>query len=284
MPCRVNHRQKWTVRNLLEMKSNPFNYFVTLDYDDQHLPENRSVDRTTVQKWLKRFRKHLGHPIRYFAVGEYGTDRNRPHYHALIFSETEIPVEIRIRPGSLGQEYWHSKAVADTWPFGTRRDCVPIIDSDAGRKLGRYVAGYTVKKATTPKGMEYHGMPDLHPEFAVMSRRPGIGLPYCEQLGKQLREHNVKVWYARYPGIEITRDLQNVRVDGTKWPLDRSMRKAIMEAYGGDPRSAVIRLLDADKARMDRMRQSPTDRKVDDEAFHRASKRFNNQTKTRTLR
>jgi len=55
--------------------------FLTLTYDDLHLPDNGSLDKTHYQKFMKRLRKELNpsgtkpedyKKLRYFMCGEYG--------------------------------------------------------------------------------------------------------------------------------------------------------------------------------------------------------------------
>ena len=64
------------------------NCFLTLTFDDLHLPASGSVNVRDVQLFLKRFRKALTYrnmKIRFFACGEYGDKNLRPHYHLIIF-------------------------------------------------------------------------------------------------------------------------------------------------------------------------------------------------------
>ena len=63
------------------------NCFITLTYKDDQLPENNSLDYTHWQKFIRSLKKrNNGKTIRYFAVGEYGDQRGRPHFHALLFN------------------------------------------------------------------------------------------------------------------------------------------------------------------------------------------------------
>lgn len=68
--CRLDYSRQWADRCLLEMKQHKESYFVTLTYDDEHLPKNEYVDTETgccgtvatldkkaMQLFLKRLRK-----------------------------------------------------------------------------------------------------------------------------------------------------------------------------------------------------------------------------------
>jgi hypothetical protein len=50
------------------------------------MPLDGSVHKEHLQKFLKLLRFHLnGRKIRYYAVGEYGSQTFRPHYHLIIY-------------------------------------------------------------------------------------------------------------------------------------------------------------------------------------------------------
>ena len=68
-----------------ERKSHEFNSFITLTFDDEHMPADRSLNyRRDFQPFIKRMRRRMGQ-LRFFMCGEYGDDNFRPHYHACIF-------------------------------------------------------------------------------------------------------------------------------------------------------------------------------------------------------
>lgn len=104
MPCRINKTQEWVIRLELEKSYCDKSAFVTLTYDDEHLPKDCSLNKKDVQLFFKRLRR-AGLSFRYYCVGEYGEkeqkyyDPNdeelinlgkikphgRPHYHILFF-------------------------------------------------------------------------------------------------------------------------------------------------------------------------------------------------------
>ena len=70
------------------------NCFITLTYKEDQLPENNSLDYTHWQKFIRSLKKrNKGKTIRYFAVGEYGDQRGRPHFHALLFNHRFTDLE-----------------------------------------------------------------------------------------------------------------------------------------------------------------------------------------------
>ena len=81
--CRSKYRLSWQLRLQHELLSYNYNaMFLTLTYDDDNLPTNETLVKKDVQDFIKRLRKFYNDvKIRYFAVGEYGSEKHRPHYH-----------------------------------------------------------------------------------------------------------------------------------------------------------------------------------------------------------
>ena len=86
LQCRIAKRKEWAMRCLHEMDNWDNALFITLTYNDKSLPENSTLQKKEFQNFLKRVRIQLGErKIKYFACGEYGEEKERPHYHAIIF-------------------------------------------------------------------------------------------------------------------------------------------------------------------------------------------------------
>ena len=97
--CRIDRSRQWANRCMLELQYHDSAYFVTLTYDDLHVPKAYYPDPDTgeahqsltlckrdFQLWMKRLRKRFSDDkIRFFACGEYGGSTHRPHYHAIVF-------------------------------------------------------------------------------------------------------------------------------------------------------------------------------------------------------
>lgn len=185
IPCRVNRRRLWTGRIGLEAAAHRLpTWFVTLTYADESLPASGAL---SPGHW-RAFSKGIG--CRYFGVGEYGGMSGRPHYHALLFGI------------SAGEA---SDLVAQRWRHGF------ASLSPYTPERGAYIAGYVVKKWTRPDHVGLEGRP---PEFARMSRRPGIGIPGLVWLARWLVTEQGALFIAR------TKDVpKQVRVDGKLFPL-----------------------------------------------------------------
>lgn len=84
--CRIARAREWSTRLLHEASYFKEVSFITLTIDDDHMPFDMSLHKQELQLFFKRLRKFLtGTKLRYYACGEYGEKRGRPHYHAILF-------------------------------------------------------------------------------------------------------------------------------------------------------------------------------------------------------
>jgi hypothetical protein len=83
--CRLERSRQWAMRCLHESSLYDRNAFVTLTYDDEHLPPGGSLNYPDFQRFMKRLRKNSKSPIRFYMGGEYGESTLRPHFHVCLF-------------------------------------------------------------------------------------------------------------------------------------------------------------------------------------------------------
>lgn len=163
----------------------PSNCFVTLTYDDQAVPSNYSLELRPLQLFIKRLRKSLSQRIRFFACGEYGDTFGRPHYHAIIFNHNFHDRIKHSYNSDTSQYLYTSTSLSNLWQLG---HCTV---GDLTHQSAGYVARYTTKKIygsdecasahyyrVSPIDGQWH---QVKPEFAVMSRRPGIGSTWFDE-------------------------------------------------------------------------------------------------------
>ncbi len=165
-----------------ESSSYTDNCFITLTYDDDHLPWDRSLDKTHFQKFMKVLRKSLEpKKIRYYQCGEYGqaTPENeliaRPHYHACIFNHDFDDKEVFKE--TEGIITYTSDRLDGLWGRGF------TTVGEVNMESAAYTARYIMKKVNGKRQEEYYETTDettgeiikLEPEYNTMSRRPGIG-------------------------------------------------------------------------------------------------------------
>lgn len=84
----TNKRNSWDLRLRIEDMHSRSSFFVTLTYNNDNLPADGQVSKSDLHKFLQDFRNHFG-PYRYYAVAEYGEHTGRPHYHILMFFNSD---------------------------------------------------------------------------------------------------------------------------------------------------------------------------------------------------
>jgi hypothetical protein len=162
------------------------NCFITLTYNNEHLPEVApgisTVSKRDVQLFLKRLRKSTGKKLKYYMGAEYGPKRGRAHYHLCIFGmdfNDKLLWSIK-----RGNKLYTSKTLDKIWGKGF------CTIGELTFQSASYVARYCMKKMKGPKATEHYGaytnletgeIIEREPEFALMSRRPAIGKEWYEK-------------------------------------------------------------------------------------------------------
>lgn len=184
LPCLKGRSWRWTSRIILETFNHDHNAFITLTYSDKYLPDQHpdtdqmvypTVNPIHLQKFIKRLRKIHSKTsdtkLRYYAIGEYGTQTWRPHYHLALFG---YPHCLR------GQTKQNSDSccppcdnIKKAWTQPTTKEPLGRITNDPLEPASSaYIAGYITKKLHKPENGALLGR---YPEFSRMSRRPGLG-------------------------------------------------------------------------------------------------------------
>ena len=212
LPCRINKARMWQHRIMLESKSHINNIFVTLTYDDNKVPMNDNADlilfKPDVQNFMKRLRRRRNNErIRYFAVGEYGSQTNRPHYHLCLFGlhETDEP------------------DIEKAWSEQGERIGITHV-GEINSESARYIAGYTIKKLTRPNDERLMGKP---PEFMISSKRNGgIGHDEVVRIAKRLKNN---------PYLDTDEILNTFTIGGKAFPLGGYLTNVLFNNLGFGP-------------------------------------------------
>lgn len=191
--CRLDKSRQWADRMMLELDHSKTAVFVTLTYDNDHVPIGMidpngvpvyTLCKRDVQLWLKRLRKYLPDKhIRYYIAGEYGPKTLRPHYHGIIFGLdlSDIFGLVQYGKNAFGQNYYTSPWFEKLWKCGY------VSIAPVSWQTCAYVSRYVTKKLSGDAA-GYYAANNIEPEFAVMSLKPGIGgyfaVDHPELLGK----------------------------------------------------------------------------------------------------
>ena len=182
--CRLEYSRQWANRCMLELPYHRESWFLTLTYDDDHVPQTWYVYNDDgeaspaltlaprdLELFWKRLRKaHSDDHIRYYACGEYGSTTFRPHYHAVVFGLSLDDLRPYKRSPQ-GYDYFISDSLAKCWGCGF------VVVGAVTWETCAYTARYVMKKAKGLDKQAYENL-NLEPEFVRMSRKPGIGYQY----------------------------------------------------------------------------------------------------------
>ena len=188
--CRLRRSAEWATRCMHEASLYKKNCFITLTYSPENLPEDRSLNYTHYQLFMKRLRKKYGENIRFYMCGEYGEQYGRPHYHAIIFN-FDFPDKQFILKRN-GFPVWRSPSLEELWTLGNSEIGAVSFESAA------YVARYIMKKHTGKDAQDHYMYIDpatgqifnREPEFTKMSLKPGIAFDWFEKFHTDVYPHD----------------------------------------------------------------------------------------------
>lgn len=148
--CLKRKGDEWKFRCSVEAACSDSVIFITLTYDEFHLPRAKNgksyPSKGDLQHFIHQLRKFIEpNRIRYFIASEYGPQTHRLHYHGLIFN---FPYE----------QYNPVEYITKAWGYGY------VELSEANEERISYVCGYMLN---TLKGKDK--------PLTLMSTRPAIG-------------------------------------------------------------------------------------------------------------
>ena len=216
--CKLNYSAEWATRITCECKKSEHNYFVTLTYDEDHLPiadnikigdkiyENDgtiewcegTVWEPHMHKFIHDLRQYLDrkygsqydengiriNKMQYYYAAEYGETTHRPHYHIILMN---CPLDLsQFREFHIDERkklHWKTKELEKFWTHG-------MIDvAEVEWSCAAYVARYCMKKLHDhSKSDEDYAKEGKLKEFVRMSRN--IGRSYYEQNKEQIYSYD----------------------------------------------------------------------------------------------
>lgn len=168
--CRKLWLSDWSKRLQMQKELSQYTICATLTYNNEHLPFINgvpSLSKEDIQKFFKRVRKYLSSyykdcQIQYFISGEYGSSFLRPHYHLIMFVNTD---------NRSYTQYDFQTIMLDKWQKG-------FIQFMPNNNMSiSYLAKYIGKTTGISEHASQYNLPL---PFVLMSRRPAIGAKYLE--------------------------------------------------------------------------------------------------------
>lgn len=169
--CLQQKANEWAFRIYNETQLHEESCFLTLTYAD----DNEELSKREIQLFLKRLRKALApKKIRFFACGEYGSKRLRPHYHLIIFGF--IPKDLEFFYfDKKGIPLFKSEFISSIWKKGFIT--VGFVSLDSAKYCAKYMQKLREHDKRLKVICEFFG---AEKPFTLMSNRPGIGANYFQ--------------------------------------------------------------------------------------------------------
>ena len=186
--CKLDRSRSWALRCAHEAEFHDQNSFITLTYATE--PFGGSLKPMDVTLFMKRLRRKLAKPVKFFMCGEYGSVRDengqiipgelgRPHYHILLFGH-DFEDKLFFKKSNTGFPIYTSELLTERWGLGHAVTQAFSIEAAA------YVARYCTKKITGPKAEDHYQKEfvtndgeiiriQVEPEYNRMSNREAIG-------------------------------------------------------------------------------------------------------------
>lgn len=218
--CRMDYSRSWMARIVKEASCHEHNAFLTLTYDDEHLPIKEYINEETgelitghpvvrahMTAFVKRLRRtykyHFGiDGIRYYGCGEYGGRTMRPHYHLAIFGAdlgAFNDVKVLEYQSKSGWAVGTSAKIEAIWGKGM------ITIGELTPASAGYIARYMLKKQKGPAVKDVYKSIGLVPEFTSMSTKGGVAEEWYELCKAELWDKGVVVTPRAGGGVNRTK-------------------------------------------------------------------------------
>lgn len=191
--CRLDYSREWANRCVMELGYHKESWFITLTYDNDHVPwsdefvnpetgellRHQTLVKKDFQDFMKRLRRNYEYkypdsdPLRFYACGEYGSTSFRPHFHAIIYG-LHLDDLVIYGKNEQGDILYNSQFISDCW----HNKGFAVIGQVTWESCA-YVARYIMKKLKGDQAKFYEEN-HIVPEFTLMSRRPGIARQYYD--------------------------------------------------------------------------------------------------------
>lgn len=181
--CREDRVRDWVGRCIAETKTSFASTVFTLTYGQSSRMGSTDNDfhanvlcYEDVQNFFKSLRWYK-FPVRYFAVGEYGSRKGRAHWHVICFWQSEKLPSFELRRSMKFEPYWpHGFAFAD----------------EADQASIRYAMKYIVKDLRDGLTTKYG-----------LSRKPPLGVNYFRELARLHVDHGLSPRDLRYSFADV---------------------------------------------------------------------------------
>lgn len=223
--CQRNRINDLIGRCIAEQSQSSATYAFTFTYDDARLAEGKhgtapvhvaALVYPDFQKLVKRLRK-AGYRVRYLVAGEYGSDKGRAHWHAVLFFHGKVPPVAESlterKPEEIFIDRGHKQDRFDWTHWGLGH----VLCQRADYGGLQYVVGYVMKDASL----------DVDVRVQSMSKKPPLGYGWFMQLAERYVERGLS---PQNPGYAF-RDQFDAKGKRRAFWLQGRMREIFIARY-----------------------------------------------------
>jgi len=185
--CRLNRVNDYVGRCIAEQANSTKVLSVTLTYKGDG-PNTAVLCYKDVQDFFKRLRK-AGYKVRYLVTGEYGSERERTHWHVILFFSGRYP---QFQRGIIDPKSGVERIQWSPWSDQIMNDGITkgghIVSREVGYKGFRYVLKYILKEHT---GEQKTNSPQVQQTHLAMSTKPVLGYQFIVDLARRYVENGI---------------------------------------------------------------------------------------------
>lgn len=221
-------------------------YFITLTYDTATVPISKkgfmNLDKRGLQLFFKRLRKlhvcrevfdeygedkEARKSIKYYAVGEYGPNTNRPHYHIILFNAR---VELIADAWKLGHVHYGTvtgPSIGYTLKYISKKGKVPIHKNDDRQREFGVMSKGLGKAYLTPQMVAWHKASLDDRMYCNLKGGDKVGMPryFKEKIYTELERKRV----GYYTRLRMIKELEEVMKEDPYY--DRNKMEAVKAAF-----------------------------------------------------
>ena len=179
--CRADRVNDYVGRCLCEAETAADTLAVTLTYNEDAGAHAVHLVYSDVQKFLKRLRKDFD--VRYIVCGEYGAEKGRAHWHAVLFFKWQGPERVehtddckgpQVKVSGSGRTATKWRFAWKYWPHGV------VVVQEADEAGLRYALKYVLK-----------GQEDGDQSHLAMSKKPPLGAEFLTRWADDVAEQGL---------------------------------------------------------------------------------------------
>lgn len=239
--CRLEKKSQDAFRCMKDVECYDKNIMITLTYNDEHLPYGEPVKineetgevtryptlrKEDYQKFKKRLRKAVFPlKIKTFDCGEYGDEKGRPHYHAILMNYNPGDLvfwkySICEWNPSVKNKLYRSATLDKLWTDPKTGESLGFIEiNEVNYETCAYVAGYIEKKYSGELAKKEYEDKGIIPPYTTRSKN--LGLNY-------FLEHKEDFYNEKKTFIQTSKKLQEIKPGRY---FDKLMEKYDPERY-----------------------------------------------------